>query len=370
MKVLLVALDLFGLPGGIARHCRLALKALTEDPRVQAVDLVSLLDDRASTPDRYYFGPRGRSYVACGGNRLLLARSVLNAVRREAYDVVLAGHVNLAPLLMAAATVRPRQSRRVTLIYGVDAWTRLSLLRRLALRGSHRVLAISAYTAETTVRNNRLDPARVDVTYTCLDPSLAESEQQDAAAQPPCHVPNALLTVSRLWRSEASKGQAAVLQALPSVLEKVPTATYWIVGGGDLQPELQQLSSRLGVDAHVQFFGSIPDDTLRRCYRTCAAYVMPSKWEGFGLAFLEAMAYSRPIIGGSRDAAPEILGDAALLVDPEDTRQLGEAIVRVLSEPDLQVRLGAAGRQRLTDNFTYDRFRARLMASLEGALAC
>ena len=59
---------------------------------------------------------------------------------------------------------------------------------------------------------------------------------------------------------------------------------------------------------------------------------MPSKWEGFGLAFLEAMAYARPIIGGARDATPEILGDAALLVDPENIDQLADAIIRLLSE--------------------------------------
>jgi glycosyltransferase involved in cell wall biosynthesis len=81
------------------------------------------------------------------------------------------------------------------------------------------------------------------------------------------------------------------------------------------------------------------------------------------------MAYARPIIGGASDAAPEILGDAALLVDPDDTRQIGDAIIRILSEPDFQARLGAAGQQRLTDHFTYDKFHSRLMTSLERTLS-
>jgi glycosyltransferase involved in cell wall biosynthesis len=365
MKVLLVALDLFGPPGGIARHCRLVLKALTEDWRVAAVDVVSLMDDTWSRPDPKYFGERGRSYLACGGDRRLLVKRVLSALRYHRYDVVLAGHVNLAPVLLTAAA-RPGRARRVTLIYGVDAWSRLSLVRRLALRRSHRVLAMSRYTAHAMVRSNQVDPRLVDVTYGCLDPALAEH----AAAESSVVDTQALLTVSRLWRSEASKGQQAVLCALPRVLESVPTATYWIVGEGDLQPDLDRLSQELGVRSRVQFLGSVPDHVLRRCYQNCAAYVMPSKWEGFGLAFLEAMAYARPVIGGARDAAPEILGDAALLVDPEDTDQLGEAIVRVLSEPDLRQRLGAAGRQRLSDHFTYNRFRTRLMASLERSLEC
>jgi phosphatidyl-myo-inositol dimannoside synthase len=370
VKVLLVALDLFGPPGGIARHCRLVLKALSEHPRVQAVDVLALLDDSDSIPDSRYFGARARSYVACGGDRRMLVRQVARAVRDNAYDVVLAGHVNLAPLLWAAA-IRPRRSKRVTLIYGVDAWVRLPLLRRLALRRSHRVLAISGYTAHRSVRSNRINPRNVDVTYACLDPALSESTM--LTKQGP--VDNgtdsqALLTVSRLWRSEASKGQHAVLRALPRVLESVPKATYWIVGDGDLQPELQRLSLELGVESRVRFFGAVPDHTLRSCYQNCAAYVMPSKWEGFGLTYLEAMAHARPIIGGARDAAPEILADAALLVDPENTRELSDAIVRVLTEPELRTRLGAAGHQRLVDHFTYDHFRTRLMDSLERSLQC
>ena len=370
MNILLLAMDLFGPPGGIARQCRLALKALTEDAGVHAVDVISLLDDPRSEPDPRYFGRHGRSYLACGGDRRLLVRRVLDALRREVYDVVLAGHVNLAPLLLSSA-VRRGRSKRLTMIYGVDAWIRLPLLRRLALRRSHRVLAISGYTARETVRSNQLDPRRIDVTYGCLDPSLASSQSPHApAAEVPVVDSTALLTVSRLWRSESSKGQHAVLRALPRVLQSVPTATYWIVGEGDLQPELERLSADLGVTAHVRFFGSVSDDTLRSCYRNCAAYVMPSKWEGFGLAFLEAMAYARPIIGGARDAAPEILGDAALLVDPEDTHQLGDAIVRVLCDADLRARLGTAGHQRFADHFTYDQFRSRLMTSLERSLQC
>jgi glycosyltransferase involved in cell wall biosynthesis len=365
MKVLLVALDLFGPPGGIARHCRLTLKALTEDSRVDAIDVVSLMDDRLTRPDPQYFGERGRWYVACGGDRRLLVKCVLAAQRREPYDLVLAGHVNVAPLLFPSA-VRRGRSKRITMIYGIDAWVRLPLLRRLALRRSHRILAISGYTARETARSNHIDPGQFDVTYCCLDPGLVNHQP----AQPRTTDSGALLTVSRLWRSEASKGQHAVLRALPRVLESVPSATYWIVGEGDLQPELEQLSEDLGVKSHVRFFGSVTDQTLRECYRDCAAYVMPSKWEGFGMAFLEAMAYGRPIIGGARDAAPEILGDAALLVDPEDTRALGDAIVRVLTESELGVRLGVAGHQRYADHFTYDKFRTRLMDSIQRSLAC
>jgi glycosyltransferase involved in cell wall biosynthesis len=97
---------------------------------------------------------------------------------------------------------------------------------------------------------------------------------------------------------------------------------------------------------------------------------MPCKWEGFGLVFLEAMAYAQPIIAGNLDAAREVVGDTALLVDPDDSEDLAKAIVTLLSNADLHMRLGQAGRARLAEHFTYLRFRTSLMAVLEQAVAC
>ncbi|MBV9546234.1 MAG: glycosyltransferase family 4 protein [Chloroflexi bacterium] len=359
--------DVFGSYGGIARHCKIALKALTapETTGVEGVDLIALMDPRGSRPESYYAGPRLRSYTACGGSRAELLRQTLSRMLRIRYDVVITEHVNLSPLLLVS-TLRSPRARRVTIAHGVDTWVRLPPVRRMALQKSTIVVSVSEYTANVTSRVNHVQRGRVQLVYNCLDPALhAESSNVSVG-----HRDNSILTVSRLWRSENSKGHFEVLRALPQVVEAIPDVTYHVVGDGDLRPDLQRATTELGLERNVRFLGSVSDSALRQYYRRCAAYVMPSKWEGFGLVFLEAMVAGQPVIAGDRDATPEIVGDAALLVDPDDARGLADAIIRVLSDDALRKRLGAAGRARVESLFTYDRFRDRFLSVVCGAAAC
>jgi phosphatidylinositol alpha-1,6-mannosyltransferase len=366
VRILFLTTDLFGSHGGIARHCRLLLKAMTDCSEIDAVDVVSLLDRKGGVPDPRYFAKRGRSYEACGGDRRSFAYRVA-AKLRNSYDLLIAGHVNLAPLVyLPVPTKRP--APRLTLIYGIDAWDRLPWFRRLALQRSDLVVSISRFTAEAAIAANDLQPAKVAVVSCCLDPLAWDAGEQltdDGNHRLPGLQRNSLLTVSRLSRAEASKGHETILRALPSVLATIPNATHVIVGDGDLKPVLERLASDLGLEQHVHFLGALADQDLRRCYQTCTAYVMPSRWEGFGLVFLEAMAHARPIIASRRDAAPEVVGDTALLVsDPDDAREVGQTIVRLLSSSELQTRLGEAGRARLAQHFTYERFRLEWLRQL------
>jgi phosphatidyl-myo-inositol dimannoside synthase len=371
VNILFVAPDMFGAHGGIARYSRLALKAMTESSQVHMVDVISLHDSSGCPPDGRYFGSRGRSYTACEGDRRALVYAVTRAFLQTRYDLVIAAHVNLSPVLLILAPLQ-RSAARVTLVYGTDSWIRLPWLRRLALRQSQLVVAISRHTADRTTRANRLDPRKVDVVPGGVDPHLAEAsasrEVPDDFGQPVLGK-NSLLTVARLSSLEASKGHRTVLRSLPRVLASVPDVTYHIVGEGDLGPSLQRLACELGIERHVRFHGALSDRDLRRCYRSCTAFVMPSIWEGFGLVFLEAMAYARPIVAANRDGAPDVLGDAALLVDPNDAEQLAQKLITLLSNPLLRAHLGQAGRARLDEHFTYDRFRSSFLRSLQASAA-
>lgn len=339
---------------------------MTDCSEIDAVDVVSLLDRQGCVPDPGYFGKRGRFYQACGGDRRGFAYRVAAALRKS-YDLVIAGHVNLAPLAYLPLSAK-RSAPRLTLIYGIDAWGRLPWIRRVALQWSDLVVSISRFTAEAATTANHLEPTKVAVVSCCLDPLFWDAREplaHDGDQCLPALPQNSLLTVSRLLRAEASKGHETILRALPSVLASIPNVTYAIVGDGDLRPDLERLASDLGVEQHVFFLGALPDRDLRRCYETCTAYVMPSRWEGFGLVFLEAMAHARPIIASQCDAAPEVLGDTALLVsDPGDAREVGQTIARLLSSPELQTSLGQAGRARLAEHFTYERFRVEWLQQL------
>ncbi len=112
--------------------------------------------------------------------------------------------------------------------------------------------------------------------------------------------------------------------------------------------------ARLGLEDTVLFPGFVPADELPWWYRAAELFVYPSLFEGFGLPVLEAMACGTPTITSRASSLPEVAGDAALLVDPEDTGELTDAIARTLSEPMLADELRVAG-PRQASRFTWAR---------------
>jgi glycosyltransferase involved in cell wall biosynthesis len=102
----------------------------------------------------------------------------------------------------------------------------------------------------------------------------------------------------------------------------------------------------LGLEEQVLFPGFIPAEALPWWYRAAALFVYPSRFEGFGLPVLEAMASGTPVVTSTAGALAEVAGDAALAADPDDTAGLAGAIERALAEPDLAAQMAAAGLRR------------------------
>lgn len=162
-----------------------------------------------------------------------------------------------------------------------------------------------------------------------------------------------ILTVARLMRV---KGIDTVIRALPKVLEAIPDIAYLIIGDGPLRAELEHLAEALGVSDHVVFVGAIDhlSDDLPRYYRACDVFVMISRLlphgreiERFGVAYLEAGACGKPVIGGRGGGTSEAVEDGVtgLLVDPLDANEIARAIVKVLKDEELARRLGENGRK-------------------------
>jgi phosphatidyl-myo-inositol dimannoside synthase len=167
---------------------------------------------------------------------------------------------------------------------------------------------------------------------------------------------------------ERYKGHDPLLDLWSAVLSDFSEARLVIAGDGDDRGRLEAKARDLGLAHRVTFAGRVSDDELRRLYRDCAFFVMPSSGEGFGLVFLEAMRAAKACIGGL-GAASEIIEDGVtgLVVDPADTTAVSSAIVRLFRDPGLATSMGQAGRHRVAEHFTADHFRARLRAILETA---
>ena len=115
-------------------------------------------------------------------------------------------------------------------------------------------------------------------------------------------------------------------------------------GGGDLRQEI----ARLGLERRVRFLGHVPKEELSAVYRGAACLVFPSRYEGFGLPVLEAMAVGTPVVASTAGALPEVAGDAAVLVPPRDPAALAEGVERALSDRDRLRKLGFERSRRFT----------------------
>jgi phosphatidyl-myo-inositol dimannoside synthase len=168
-----------------------------------------------------------------------------------------------------------------------------------------------------------------------------------------------ILTVGRLIKR---KGQDMVLKALPDVLPIVPEAHYLIVGSGPEEAELKRIADELDLTAdHVAFLPKATDGQIAFLYEHCRLFIMPNRelpngdTEGFGIVFLEAGFWGKPVIGGNAGGVPDAVIDGVngLLVDGNDVKQISSALIKILGNEGLAASLGMAGHARaINENWT------------------
>lgn len=136
---------------------------------------------------------------------------------------------------------------------------------------------------------------------------------------------------------------------------------------GHPEPDIQRQLHKLGLTGHVQFAGALDDLELAARYRAAVALVIPSLYEGFGMPALEAMACACPVIAANVTSLPEVVGEAALRVDPQDTGALVQAMRTLLLDTQQRARLSGQGLVQAR-HFTWDEVAQRLERVLDACL--
>ena len=343
VPVVVLTPNLYG-SDGISRLARLVTDSF-EDVTVLA------LHEPASS-ERF-----GRACVhGAGGSSLRFVSCALRgAAAADGRTRVIVTHLHLAP---AALPFVLRGVSLTTMLCGVEAWRRVSRPQAVALDRSARLIAISQFTRDGFLKANARFAGRpVDVCHLGVEPF-------PAAECAPGGPPSALI-VGRMARDERYKGHDSLLEIWRDVVAAVPDASLRIVGDGDDRARLERKAASLELGHRVIFLGRLDEEALQREYERCTAFVMPSRDEGFGFVFVEAMRAARACVG-SRGAAGEIIadGETGWLVAPDDPKQLREAVVRVLCDRASTAAMGARGRARFLQQFTEERFRDRFIALL------
>lgn len=352
--MLLVLSSLFGVTGGIPAFNRLLVRAAVEDAAQQGVplDIVALTDAGDQIPD--FALEASVRYVPCGGDRRRCVMAVGRALRP--FRPILFGHVNLTPLGLVA---RPLGVRYGVIAHGTEVWSRLPAHRRLALRRAHVVACVSDDTSQRVRAVQGVAEGRCLRIINAL-PALPASIE----SEPPSGGPLRLLSVTRLHPGEP-KGIDLTLRAIAGLPPS--SVDYTVIGDGADRPRLQALVGTLGLAEQVHFVGAVDDATRDRAIATCDLFALPSSSEGFGIVYLEAMAYGKPCLGARVGGTKEVVLDeqTGLLVEP-DVESVRFGLQRLFA-PTLRQKLGRAGRRRVEGHFTYTAFRdhaARLFTRL------
>jgi glycosyltransferase involved in cell wall biosynthesis len=358
VNYLLLSPELFLHEGGIARIMRLYLKALCEiaGPAGRVNSLV--LNDRPAAEPllAHYVNDRLGEHLGCDRGKLRFIRQTLRLSRQA--DVLVCAHLHLLPIAWLAGLLNRRLQYHLV-AHGIEVWRPYSYLERRALRGAHRILCISEFTRRQLLRFcPGLRPERLVVLPNTLDPHFAP-ELNNQVSQAPFALPR-ILTVGRLSCADTYKGFDTLIEAMPLVRREYPTARLRIVGTGDDQPRLVALAQRIGVAGSVDFTGPIDDEALRAEYAACDLFALPSRKEGFGLVYLEAMAYGKPCIGARAGGVPEVIDDTVgRLVEYGNIPDLADAVCELVRQPrDSEVV------RRHVDSFAFPVFQRRLAAAL------
>jgi phosphatidylinositol alpha-1,6-mannosyltransferase len=237
-------------------------------------------------------------------------------------------------------------------------------MERWALSRADLLIAISEHTARRFCEANpAFASRRIRVCHLGVAsrpetavPLPAEADERSGSA------PFALI-VGRMAADERYKGHDLLLDIWPRIAAELPEARLVVAGDGDDRGRLERKAAVLGKG--VSFLGQVSDVALEVLYRDCAFFVMPSRNEGFGLVFLEAMRAGKACIGGV-GAAAEVIenGVTGFVVDPDEPGQVLQAALRLFREPETRERMGQAGAMRMARHFTEEHFRCRFRAIL------
>lgn len=270
-----------------------------------------------------------------------------NGCRDKKNSTTIFMHLGLTKFLLFG---RPGGPVKVFL-HGVEAWKRLPFWHRYLLRRVDHFLSNSQYTWDRFIEiNPEFSKARHDVVHLGIG--------EPTEYQPPDPNVPAALIIGRMSKSEDYKGHRELISVWPGVRKEVPGAELWIAGAGDLKPELEELAKD---QEGIRFFGKVSEEEKQDLLRRCRCLAMPSKNEGFGLVYLEAMRLGRPCLVSDCDAGREVIGyetPSFILTNNKSTGNF-QILVKIFMDASFCRRLSMAMYNRYSSSFTSLQFLQR-----------
>lgn len=350
--ILLLAPELYR-AGGIQTYLRRLWEILSAygEARDRPVRCLSLADGQ-EVPSLHVHPVQQENFFGCRRNKPLFVLKAVGHAMRNRDCLLVAGHLRFAPLALLLQRLGWTRSP-ILLLYGIEAWRPGGWLERAGARQACRLVSISRYTATEFSRANSVPLDRFQIIPPALpderiDPPPSSNSNQNASELK-------VLTVGRLSKDDRAKGIDTLIQAVGKASFDGTRIHLTIVGeGGDL-PYLRNLVRQFRLELQVRFAGAVPESRLRQLYQECDLFALPSRKEGFGIVFLEAMRFGKPIIGGNSGGIPEVIdpGQDGILVETGDADALARVFGTFSQNPIARRQMGLKGLEKVQSKYLF-----------------
>ncbi len=363
-KILFLNLVAFSKNGGIERFNKCFLHALFKLDGQGDIysESISAYDSKANTayyPVEKYKGYSERKSQFVAGS-LIAARK---------FDTIVIGHINMAVVGYLIKKVYP--SKRVLLItHGIDVWHQVGGIKQKFLNVVDGILSVSQFTKSKLIELNNVPDEKIKVFPNTIDPyfSIPASLSKDNTMRMRYGIGEdtfVLYTLTRLSSTELFKGYDKVLVALKEVIKTNPNVHYVIAGKYDEKEKsrIDNIVEDNGLQGHVTLTGFLKEEELTAHYQMADTYIMPSKKEGFGIVFIEALVCGVPVIGGNADGSADALlqGELGTLVNPDSVEDIVGAIKKHISERERDNETKVKEKQQKTiEHYAFDKYTQRL----------
>ncbi|PJJ79449.1 glycosyltransferase family 4 protein [Mucilaginibacter auburnensis] len=334
-KIALFSLQTFSTTGGIQKMTRTLSYCLNRISEGASYDFAfwSVYDRDQDLMDKYLPAAKFKGFKA---DKVKFTSEAI-ALGKHCHTVILS-HINLASVGVAIKLINPK-CRVVLIAHGIEVWRPLSLLKNLLLKKCDTVMCVSEYTRKEVVRLHGIPFNKCVVINNALDPFMPLPHQLnkpgallDRYGLTPQN--NVLFTLARLANTEQYKGYDQVIKVAGRLKQQFPQLKYVLAGPYDIdeQQRIKQIIAQNSLEDVVILTGFIEEAELTNHFLMADLFVLPSKKEGFGIVFIEAMACGLPVICGNADGSIDAVkgGKLGTAINPDNPDELREQISKYL----------------------------------------
>ena len=329
------------------------------------VQIKSMHDKQEEACNNFYFP--GEIFTGFAGNKVSFVFNAAENWRKD--DIIILSHINL---LMAGWLIKKvNPSAKIILIgHGIEIWSKLNISKKKMLSVCDHIICVSRFTAQKIKNVHHFPEEKISIINNCIDPFLpmpvihfsAQKLKQQYGIE---NDETVLMTLTRLSAKDRYKGYDCVLDALVLLKKNNRKIKYILAGSysGSEKIVVDALITKHGLTDNVILTGYIPDENLTAHFCMADIYVMPSKKEGFGIVFIEAMYYGLPVIAGNKDGSTDALlnGKLGLLVNPDNKEYIYNSIQTIINNKASYI----PDRALLMEHFSFDVYKQKFTKILQ-----